>query len=327
MKPMPHAEAAERRGAARSMARMMCQLKALAQGGAASLRLSRFPRQVWIENTNACNARCIMCPREKHTRPIGFMEFPLFEKIIREVAGHRDEVEKVNFHNYGEPLLDRLLPARIRMAKELGIRQTYFVTNASLLKPAVAEALIDAGLDHFKVSFYGTAPESYEQTMRGLRFQETIDNIRSFLAIREKKGSRTPSLVVQFLPQETNAEERDGFVTLFESLIDKQRGDCLSVFKLHNFGDGRAYSSIGGTKPSRVCFYPWKTMVILYDGSVVPCCMDYNGVQVLGDVKTQSLEEIWRGSFSALRRRFTLLRYDGLPVCRLCDINRGEDRP
>ena len=101
-----------------------------------------FPPEIWIENTNCCNARCIMCPREKHTRPLGFMEFSLFERLIEEIARHKNEVQRVHFHNYGEPLLDEKLLERIKLAKSLGIRHVYFVTNASMLTPEKSRELI-----------------------------------------------------------------------------------------------------------------------------------------------------------------------------------------
>ena len=86
-----------------------------------------FPPEVNIENTNVCNAECVMCPREKLTRPYGFMDFSLFEKIVKEISRRRFTTKSIHFHNFGEPLLDKLLPARIRLAKKYGIQHTYFV--------------------------------------------------------------------------------------------------------------------------------------------------------------------------------------------------------
>ena len=43
------------------------------------LKKSNFPSEVWIENTNHCNAVCIMCPREKHVRNKGI----IFEELIK----------------------------------------------------------------------------------------------------------------------------------------------------------------------------------------------------------------------------------------------------
>ena len=90
-----------------------------------------FPRRVSIENTNACNANCTICPREKLTRDIKTMDMETFEKLLDDciAAG----AVKLSLHNFGEPLLDKHLADKISMAKEKGIRETFIVTNASLL--------------------------------------------------------------------------------------------------------------------------------------------------------------------------------------------------
>ena len=93
-----------------------------------------WPSEILIENTNCCNAQCVMCPRETLTRKRGFMAFGLFEKIIKEVAVARRK-PVVHLHGFGEPLLDESLPERIVLAKACGIKHTYLVTNASLLVP------------------------------------------------------------------------------------------------------------------------------------------------------------------------------------------------
>ena len=58
-----------------------------------------FPPEVWIENTNCCNARCVMCPRDKHTRPLGFMKFELFAKLVDEIAAFPQPVQRLHLHN------------------------------------------------------------------------------------------------------------------------------------------------------------------------------------------------------------------------------------
>ena len=45
-----------------------------------------LPAVILIENTNCCNAQCVMCPRDTLSRKRGFMDFGLFEKIMKEVS-------------------------------------------------------------------------------------------------------------------------------------------------------------------------------------------------------------------------------------------------
>jgi hypothetical protein len=277
-----------------------------------------LPSVIMIENTNCCNARCVMCPREKLTRKPGFMEFGLFEKIMKELSSARHK-PVVHLHGFGEPLLDTLLPERIRLAKTCGIKHTYIVTNASLLFPETSRKIINAGLDAMKISFYGTDEESYHATMGRLDFKVALHNIREFVRIRKELKKRNPKLILQYLPQEANEAKTEEFQSLWRSVLDKRAGDCLNRSSLHNYGGGRGYNRVGERIVS-VCFYPWTALSVLCDGRAVTCCMDYNGVQGVGDLNFQSVMEIWNGPvLSAIRRNFGKLDYSGFPACLCCD--------
>lgn len=284
------------------------------------LVLSDFPPDVWIENTNICNASCIMCPRDKLTRKLGFMDIALYEKLIKEIARFNNKVNRVHLHNYGEPLLDRELLRRIKLAKDYGIKHAYFVTNGSLLTPEMSKQIIEAGLDEFKVSFYGTDQDTYDRTMKGLSFEKTLQNLKDFFKMRDELGKDKPKTIIQYIPSESNESKIEDFYSLMRPLIRESTGDSLLLFSLHNFGGGMSYN-IG--KIVYTCNFPWRTMVILHDGRVVMCSLDYNGVQVVGDVNKSTIHEIWNDRrYQCARENFRNLRYDEYPVCIKCNIPR-----
>jgi MoaA/NifB/PqqE/SkfB family radical SAM enzyme len=277
-----------------------------------------LPSVLMIENTNHCNAECVMCPRDTLSRKRGFMDFGLFEKIIKEVSSVKRK-PVTHLHGFGEPLLDKRLAERIELAKSCGITRTYIVSNASLLFPETSRKIISAGLDKMKISFYGTDEESYNNTMKRLDFKVTLQNVKDFLRIRREMRSQTPRLILQYLPNETNNARTSEFKALWGPLIDSQVGDVLNVASLHNYGGGRAYNRLG-KKIVSVCYFPWTSMSVLWDGRVVTCCMDSNGVQVLGDLNTQSVKEVWNGPVLAeVRNSFGKLDYSKFPVCLSCD--------
>jgi hypothetical protein len=185
--------------------------------------------------------------------------------------------------------------------------------------PETSSKIIDAGLDKMKISFYGTDEESYNATMKRLKYSVTMQNIRDFLRIRKEMKRSNPRLIIQYLPTETNRARPDEFRALWEPLIDEKAGDRLNVTALHNYGGGRAYHQLG-TKIVSVCYFPWTSMSVLWDGRVVTCCMDSNGLQVLGDLNSQTVAEVWTGKvLTGVRNDFRKLEYDAYPVCRSCD--------
>jgi len=277
-----------------------------------------LPTVLMIENTNHCNAGCVMCPRDTLSRKRGFMEFGLFAKIMKEVSGVRRK-PVTHLHGFGEPLLDKLLTERVQHAKTCGITHTYIVTNASLLFPETSRRIIGAGLDRMKISFYGTDEVSYNTTMKGLNFKVAFQNLAEFLRIRKDMKRGNPRLILQYLPNETNHGKTEEFKALWNALIDTKVGDCLNVSSLHNYGGGRTYNHLGKRVVS-VCYFPWTSMSVLWDGRVVTCCMDSNGVQVVGDLNSQSIQEVWNGPvLSGVRDNFRALAYRKYPVCLSCD--------
>ena len=67
------------------------------------------------------------------------------------------------------------------------------------------------------------------------------------------------------------------------------------------------------------CRKPWWRMSVQWDGTVVPCCLDYNNKLVLGNVKDQTLTEIWNGPrMKELRREFLSGKVTN-PLCKDCD--------
>src|SRR5512143_4114885 len=148
-----------------------------------------FPSRVNVELTNHCNQRCVLCPRQEFTRPLGFMAFELFERIVTECAPHRP---RLWLHFLGEPLLHRQLGRMIRLAKEAGLPEVGLSTNAVSLRGELAAMLLDAGLDRLECSLDADDRETYLD-MRGRdHFERVVENVRAFLARKRALGRRRP---------------------------------------------------------------------------------------------------------------------------------------
>lgn len=278
------------------------------------------PLEVHIENTNACDAHCIMCPREKMTRKIGFMDYDLFCKIIDQIISTWG-VDSIHLHGFGEPLLDRELPEKIAYAKKNGMRDTYIVTTASRLTEEMTVKLLNSGLDRMKISISGVTKESYEKIHEGLAYEEVEENILRFLSIRKRMNKKNPSLIMQFLPQDENRYEEEDFFKKWGQLIDCQNGDRLAKFGLHNWVKGKSYRDTHSfALKRRSCGWPFRVMQILWNGDVVPCCYDFNGEMVMANLKKCSVEEAWN---SPLFKEFRALHLAGefkeLALCNECD--------
>ena len=272
--------------------------------------------EVRYETTDHCNATCIMCPRDlhEHGREHGVMAFDEYASSIDEIVpmGAR----KVVLTGFGEPLMDSTLSQKVAYAHDRGL-STYLISNASLLDDKRARGLITAGLDELRVSVYGTRPETYNAVMKKLDFHQTIQNLMSFLKLREELGSKTPKLQVSYLVLKENEEDTDAFREYWEPLAD-----AIETWKPHNFGDGRNYRERHQTPESKTtCGRPENgPLQIQWNGEVVPCCYDYNNQIVLGNAFTTPILEILDGKkYRMLRMAHRTKKFGLFPYCDQCD--------
>jgi radical SAM protein with 4Fe4S-binding SPASM domain len=275
-----------------------------------------FPKRVSIENTNACNARCSICPREKLTRKIQSMDMDTYGKLLNDSV--RAGARKLSLHNFGEPLLDKHLADKIARAKEKGIEETYVVTNASLLTRERSRELIEAGLDRVKISFYGVTREEYEKVHVGLDYEDTLRNVRDLLEVKRELGGKKPKVTLRYIGPTLN------FLRFAKQWLKYRKLCSVVPGRLHNYTTGRDYNPTSGVRrpdSMKSCRYLKRSVVyILVNGDVVPCCYDFNGVLVMGNALEEDIANIWNGErFKAFRRAHRERDYGSYPICAGCD--------
>lgn len=276
--------------------------------------------EIRFEVTNICNAQCIMCPREKMKRPQGVMDMELYKRVLDEAVTYG--ATQVSLENYGEPLCDPLIIERIRYAKKKGL-EVLTITNASLLDKDKSEKIIRAGLDVLRISMYGITKETYEKVHKGLLFEVVERNILELFKLRKEinKGIPKPKIDIYFIAMEENRDEADGFRKKWEGVADD-----ISIWKPHNWGDGRQYRETNPNKKS--CGRPMIGPVqVQWDGKVVPCCFDYDSRIILGDLNKQTLREVLRSKeYNDLREAHLTGHFEKYPFCNCCDqLNKRDD--
>ena len=282
------------------------------------------PIRLWIEPTNRCNLRCVMCPNSSDKiKKRGFMEMSLFENIIDQVRG---VVYDANLHHTGESLLHPELPEMVRMAKRAGI-YTRLHTNATLLDEEKSRALIHAGLDLISFSFDGYDAKTYESIRRGADFEKTLANIKRFLEIKKRERSETPYTIFEVINFSQGTKEQ---IDAFKAPLLELGLNRFVVKEPHNWSgeyavDGEE-SMIGNPDFFVPCTFPWYALVIFYDGTVYPCPQDFFGKLRVGDLNSQTLDEVWHGEpLVDLRRRMKERDYHGIDPCEQCDMIFRKD--
>lgn len=281
--------------------------------------LLTLPPKLILENTNICNAACIMCPYEKMTRKKGVMSFELFKKIVDEYSTST-HTKRLQMNNIGEPLLDPLIVKKIKYAKEKGIDQVFFFTNGSLLDKQISEELIDSELNYMVISLDGITKKTYEKVRVNLKFGDVINNIKNFLVLREKNGSDKPKIELHITLLNENRRDEKEFIKKMKNMVD-----YVSVTYAHDWAGQQEAKNIEYVQKSHQmklapCSNLWSELTILWDGHVALCCMDYEGKVILGDISKETLQNVWSSEKLQKIREYQLKRqFDQIELCKRCN--------
>ncbi|HET8772714.1 MAG TPA: radical SAM/SPASM domain-containing protein [Thermoanaerobaculia bacterium] len=277
------------------------------------MKLSPSRIKVGLELTSKCNLRCGMCPLPVLRRPYEDMEWSLVEKAEREIHGNGLRLKWL--HEMGEPLLYGRIDDAIRLFPEASLS-----TNGLVLTPEVGAKLLASPLKRIRICVDSIDPQIYPQIRTGGDFDKLVDLTRKFLV--QAKGSPLRIEIQKMRSRLTQDETVDDFRKLFDlrqyknARVIERTCEALDVNEetdLH----GKFYGCVQGA------FFTW--VVIFADGRVTHCCYDAHGDQVLGDLKTQTLQEILDAPrFAEMRSAFERRDFTNLPRCGECFKHGGE---
>lgn len=283
------------------------------------VRALEFPRRISVELTNYCNQRCVLCPRQGFTRPLGFMTDEIFERIALECAG-RDTVLWLHF--LGEPLLHPHVGRLIAFAKRVGVRQVGLSTNAVSLSGRRAQDLLDAGLDRLECSIDAVDSQGF-LAMRGRdHFDKVTANIRGFLEHKKALGLTKPITSLQFM-----------WTPAIEAALPRIRQEWTPALGPQDFIMTIVPFPFGGASEAAMpmpmaplppgrrppCRWLFEMLIVLQDGTVAMCNVDWDARVPLGNVRESTIHELWTGDELERRRAAHLAsRFDELSPCSDC---------
>lgn len=284
-----------------------------------------FPIRLNIEPTNYCNLSCSMCPRELN-RPFGYMDLNLFQKIIDESIVYGKRLI-ITMNKDGEPLLHPELPEMIRYAKEKeAAHKINFYTNGIFLTEEKAGELIKSGLDTIHISIDAFTSETYKKIKNNQKLEVVEENVQRLVKLKERLQSQVPLITVKIIHTPDTEDEIKPFINKWKGIAD-----FIEVGEYHTW-DGTLDGSDRYTPANMSkgiirypCTFLWYNPVILWDGRVTTCCVDYQGKSIIGDIKEEPLASIWHGDILKNIRMAQLdSRYNTIPLCSKCQFWRCE---
>ncbi|GIP52465.1 radical SAM/SPASM domain-containing protein [Paenibacillus vini] len=280
-------------------------------------------KKFYIETTSICNLACSFCPPTH--RQSQFISVEDFSKILDDIKPHTDYIY---FHVKGEPLLHPKIDQLLDISHEKGFKVN-ITTNGTLIRKNAHKLLGKPALRQMNFSLHSFDGHEGSTDREGY-----ITSVLSFV----REATAASEMIVSFRlwnltkDNETNLERSRNRATL--ELIEKEFGldfrieekvvpgsgiklaDRIYLNQDHEFDwpDLRAKEDDG----RGFCHALRNQAGILVDGTVIPCCLDGEGVINLGNVYKTPFSEIVEGEranrlYDGFSRRIAVEE-----LCRKC---------
>ncbi len=295
---------------------------------------------LFLSFSTHCNYACVFCNREIEKRIVKLKDIRDIDELVThvkmvDITGYGDVTTHPEFPEILKTFTDRKVPIR-------------FVTNGSLIKGDRLEAVLSSTIDNMVISVNSLNPETYSFLHNSkVKLETVLENIenlfarkpgfriifsfvinshnfkeiRNFIDFGKKYGATvncmglTPTLVSMYPPSleiENNKENRAYLEELREYAA--AQGVNASILKLDN--QSTTQKRIEPKRLAEIikgCDWVYTKTFIETDGTVKPCCWSQ---VTLGDIKTQSFDEIWHGEkYEELR---TLVKQGSPKHCSKC---------
>ena len=268
-------------------------------------------KKIYIEITNVCNLSCSFCSIDNRKK-----EFITTDKLEELLIKINDYTDYVYLHVKGEPLLHP------EISKILDLCQKYhkkvnITTNGTLLKEKQQE------LCHQVVRQINISLHSENQKEKYLEdIFKTVDNLNDKIVVY-----RFWTMEDNILDKKSTeiVEKIKSYYHLSSEIVDKTKKenhikirDNLYIDKANEFIWPNIENNYINEKG--YCYALKDQLAILVDGTVVPCCLDSNGVINLGNIYQNTLEEIINSNrYQEIKKGF-LNRRVSEELCKHCSF-------
>ena len=288
------------------------------------------PFSLEIDICSLCNLQCKFCFHSniKQIAKCNFqqkmMNLDLYKKIIDDAKNFEKPIKKLKLYVFGEPLLHPDLPEMIRYAKNGGVTEYIEITtNGIAFTPKISRDLIDAGLDRINISINGLNKEDYKKNCnREIDFIKLKQEIAYLYSIRKNCW-----IYIKLSDTGYSEDEKERFYQIFKGICNEIFIENIMdhVWEDINIQEENSSCSVGSYQQimveKKVCPFLFTRMIVNVEGMVCLCCVDWKGKEILGDLKEDSIVDVWNGE---ILRKVQLLHLQGerkeIPICKNCSV-------
>ncbi len=284
-------------------------------------------RKSYLEITSACNLTCDFCPGT--SRPKEYLDLPRANRYIAALAPISGVM---HLHVMGEPLHHPDFPAILKLCTAHAARLN-IVTNGTLLARHADALLTSPAVRQISISVHSLDANSrqldstYTDQLLAFVRNPTQGPLIS-LRLWNREQSLSSAITGSFLAALCSSGLYPGTAAALTATLHTK-----GFIKLHESLYINTADHFDWPDPTRPelgdighCPAITSQIAVLVDGTVVPCCLDRNGVTRLGTLETQSLPEILAAPRAQHMRDGLASGHLTESLCRRCTYRTRFDR-
>ncbi|MBQ9019605.1 MAG: SPASM domain-containing protein [Bacilli bacterium] len=240
-------------------------------------------KKIYIEITNNCNLNCSFCSEVK--KPRMNMTLDEFDLILNKIKGFTDYIY---LHVKGEPLVHKDIIEFINKANEYDLKVN-LTTNGTLFNKYAKELGKCKNLKKINFSLHcehnkDNYLEDIFDNIKYLSKDTTV--IYRLWTLKDNKLDEKSTKIVDKIKDYYNLSTET--VNKIKNENNVKISSTIYVDKDNEF----IWPTVNNYRSNGYCYGLNTHIAILVDGTVVPCCLDSNGVIDLGNIYKDNLEDI-----------------------------------
>jgi len=242
-------------------------------------------KRIYIEILNTCNLSCSFCTKTKRTKKI---MTPLeFEEILKKTDSYTDYIY---LHVKGEPLLHPNLKEILELSEKYHKKVT-ITTNGTLLKEreeilknnsCIRQVNISLHSENKKENYLNSIFQIIDQVPKNIQVVYrlwTLENNQLDL-----KSTEIVNKIISYYKLSTETVDKlitQENIKIRENIYVNKANEFLWPEIQNNYYQEKGY-----------CYALKDQIAILVDGTIIPCCLDGEGVINLGNIYQANLKSI-----------------------------------
>ena len=215
----------------------------------------------------------------------------------------------------GESLLHPKFSNMLEYAASKGCFRIGFHTNGVLLNKDIVRVIIDNGIDHVYISLDGLR-DLHESLRTGSDYNLVEQNIINL--VRARGANSKPKIAVDCAISTHTDQDITEFINYWVKLVDAVRIYPCQNENLQLINRDEFYGKGYIRKPC--CIWPFEYLAVLWNGDVSACCHDIAGVNVLGNIVSKKIMDVWKGkSLVSMRQMAIRNSFPSGTICSTCN--------